>query len=159
MTRPTRSARPLALLAALTLLGTAACSPPAGGGDGGLPAGHHIKTVFVIVMENHNWSDIQGSASAPYINGTLLPLAAHAENYYDNPNHVHPSEPNYIWMEAGSNLGITNDNEPASNYQTTPDHLVTQLETAGLDWRSYQEDMPSGARCAAAASTPPSTTR
>ena len=144
MTRPTRSARPLALLAALTLLGTAACSPPAGGGDGGLPAGHHIKTVFVIVMENHNWSDIQGSASAPYINGTLLPLAAHAENYYDNPTHVHPSEPNYIWMEAGSNLGITNDNEPASNYQTTPDHLVTQLETAGLDWRSYQEDMPSG---------------
>src|SRR6266568_3275333 len=27
-----------------------------------------IKTVFVIAMENHNWSSIQGSSSAPYIN-------------------------------------------------------------------------------------------
>ncbi len=158
MTRAPHSARPLALLAAFALLGAAACGPPAadfadggtggdGGqptGDGGLPAGHHIKTVFVIVMENHNWSDIKGSPSAPYLNGTLLSLGAHAEGYYDNPAHVHPSEPNYIWMEAGSNLGITNDNDPASNYQTTPDHLVTQLEAAGLDWRSYQEGMPSG---------------
>jgi phospholipase C len=123
-------------------LATAAgCHQPT---DQGSSPIQHIKTVFVIVMENHNWADIVGSPSAPYINGTLLPMAAHAEAYYDNPDSIHPSEPNYIWMEAGSNLGITDDADPAAHPLTTTDHLVTQLEVAGLDWRSYQEDMPPG---------------
>jgi hypothetical protein len=30
-----------------------------------------IKTVFVIMMENHNWSEIKDSPSAPYINQVL----------------------------------------------------------------------------------------
>jgi phosphatidylinositol-3-phosphatase len=50
------------------------------------------STVFVILMENHNWSSIKGSLDAPYIN-SLLPVASHAEQYY-NPPAVHPSEPN-----------------------------------------------------------------
>ncbi len=54
-----------------------------------------IRTVFVIVMENHNWADIAGSPAAPYINGTLLPLASHAERYASPPG-VHPSLPNYL---------------------------------------------------------------
>ncbi len=29
------------------------------------------KTVFLIMMENHNWSDIKNNSSAPYINNTL----------------------------------------------------------------------------------------
>src|SRR3954470_13337995 len=66
------------------------------------------RTVFVILMENHNWSSIIGSASAPYINNTLLTMGAHAEQYY-NPPKIHPSEPNYIWLEAGDNFGIRND--------------------------------------------------
>jgi len=102
----------------------------------------HIKTIFLIVMENHNWSDIKGDSSAPYINDTLLPMGAHAENYFDNPAAVHPSEPNYIWLEAGDNLGIDNDDDPDKNPLDTTDHLVTQLEDAGVTWRSYQEDMP-----------------
>src|SRR2546425_7986591 len=47
-------------------------------------------TVFVILMENHDWSSIKNSSSAPYINRTLLPGAAHAEHYYNPPN-LHPS--------------------------------------------------------------------
>src|SRR5262249_4719047 len=35
-------------------------------------------TVFLIVMENHNWSSILGNPAAPYINQTLLPQAASA---------------------------------------------------------------------------------
>jgi hypothetical protein len=31
-----------------------------------------IQTVFVIVLENHNWSEIKGSTKAPFINQTLL---------------------------------------------------------------------------------------
>ena len=55
------------------------------------------RTVFLIVMENQNWSAIKGSASAPYINETLLPMSSYAEQYY-NPPGVHPSEPNYLWL-------------------------------------------------------------
>src|SRR5581483_823449 len=72
-----------------------------------------VPTVFLILMENHNWSSISGSPSAPYING-LLAQASYALNY-NNPPGNHPSEPNYLWLEAGTNFGITNDNPPASN--------------------------------------------
>src|SRR6266498_4164911 len=58
------------------------------------------RTVFVILMENHNWSTIKDNPSAPYINNVLLPMGAHAEQFY-NPLSLHPSEPNYIWLEAG----------------------------------------------------------
>ncbi len=107
------------------------------------PATGAIKTFFVILMENHNWSAIKGSASAPYLNGTMLKNGAHAEQYY-NPPGLHPSEPNYIWLEAGDNLGITDDNDPGGsggNHQSTTDHLVTQLQAKGISWKSYQEDI------------------
>src|SRR5437870_7628022 len=104
-----------------------------------------IHTVFLILMENHDWSSIKGSPSAPYINDTLLPIASHAEQYY-NPPGVHPSEPNYLWLEAGTNFGIRNDKPPARNHQRTASHLVNLLEAAGLSWRAYQEDI-SGIDC------------
>jgi len=104
-----------------------------------------IHTVFLILMENHDWSSIKGSPSAPYINDILLPIASHAEQYY-NPPGVHPSEPNYLWLEAGTNFGILNDNYPSSNHQSSTSHLVNLLEAAGLSWRAYQEDI-SGAAC------------
>ncbi len=103
-------------------------------------------TVFLIVMENHNWRDIHGSASAPYINGTLLSIGAHAERYM-NPPGLHPSEPNYIWLEAGDALGITDDNGVATNHRSSTHHLVNQIEAAGLGWKSYQEDID-GMTCA-----------
>ena len=108
-------------------------------------SGHALKTVFVIVMENHNWSSIQGSSSAPYINHTLLPQASYALQYYNPPGN-HPSEPNYLWLEAGANLGITNDNSPQINHRSTTRHLVTLLNDAGIPWKSYQEDI-SGSTC------------
>jgi hypothetical protein len=103
------------------------------------------RTVFLILMENHNWSDIKNSLSAPYINMTLLPMASHAEQYY-NPPGIHPSEPNYVWLEAGTNFGISNDANPSANHQNTTQHLVTLLNKASLSWRSYQEDS-SGTVC------------
>ena len=99
---------------------------------------HAIKSVFVIVMENHDWNDIKGSASAPYINGTLLKQGAHAEKY-TSPQNIHPSEPNYIWLEAGDDLDIADDDDPNLNYRTTKNHLTRQMENAGVGWKSYQE--------------------
>ncbi len=107
---------------------------------------HAIKTVFLIVMENHNWSDIKGSASAPYVNKTLLPAGAHAEAYFDNWKGMHPSEPNYIWFEAGDNLSISDDDTPAANHRTTKKHLTSLLDDANVSWKSYQEGI-SGTDC------------
>ena len=105
----------------------------------------NVKTVFIIVMENHNWSSFKGSPSAPYINGTLLPQASHAEQYFNPPN-LHPSLPNYLWLEAGTNFGIFNDSDPSVNHQSTTSHLVTQLKNANVTWKTYQEDI-GGTNC------------
>jgi phospholipase C len=105
----------------------------------------NIKTVFLIMMENHNWSDVKNSPSAPYINQTLLPMASYAEQYF-NPPGIHPSEPNYLWLEAGTNFGISNDDDPTVNHQSTTQHLVTLLDTAHISWKSYQEGI-SGTVC------------
>ena len=108
-------------------------------------ASNGVKTVFIILMENRNWSGIKGSASAPYINGTLLTQGAHAENYVNVPG-LHPSEPNYIWLEAGNNFGITDDGLPSTNHLSTTAHLVNQLEQAGISWKAYAEGI-SGTSC------------
>lgn len=94
-------------------------------------------------MENTNWSLIKGSSSAPYLN-SLLAMGAHAENYFDNPKAVHPSEPNYIWLEAGDNLGITDDADPTTNHRAVTRHLVTLLSAANVSWRAYVEGISAG---------------
>jgi hypothetical protein len=121
----------------------------------------NVKHVFIILMENHNWTgnnsaaasgdpDLKGNSLAPYIN-SLIPLRAHAEQYF-NPPGIHPSLPNYLWLEAGTNFGILNDNLPLGkngekllNDQTTTQHLVTELvnHTPAITWKAYAEpDFP-----------------
>src|SRR5438105_1283411 len=87
-----------------------------------------IKTVFIILMENHDWSTIIGTTNCPYINNTLLPMSSYCRQYY-NPPGLHPSQPNYIWLEAGTNFGILNNN---SNQIHSSNHLVTLLNKAGI---------------------------
>ncbi|HEX3651988.1 MAG TPA: alkaline phosphatase family protein [Rhizomicrobium sp.] len=114
------------------------------------PKSHNIKTVFIILMENHNWTgdgakSIKGNPNAPYINDTLLPMASHTERYFNPPN-IHPSLPNYLWLEAGTNFDVLNDGPPSRNHQGTTDHLVTLLENAGVTWKGYMENI-SGRMC------------
>lgn len=108
-----------------------------------------VKTVWVILMENHNWTgnnagaaygdpDIKGSPLAPFINGKLLRTAAHAEQYY-NPPKNHPSQPNYLWLEAGTNFGVLEDTQPGQPQLTTDLHLTKLLEDANISWRAYAE--------------------
>lgn len=105
-----------------------------------MPGPRHLRTVFVLLMENANWPDLRGSADAPYLNGTLLPKSAHADRYYSPPG-VHPSEPNYLWLEGGTDYGIRDDGEPAVHRLRATDHLVTLLREAGISWKAYQEDI------------------
>ncbi len=111
---------------------------------------HHVKTVFLIVMENHNWTgasagNIKNNPEAPYINYTLLPMSSYANNY-KNPAGTHPSLPDYLWLEAGTNFGVYDDQPPSAHKLTTSNHLVKLLENAGISWRSYDEDI-SGTNC------------
>jgi len=104
-----------------------------------------IATVWIIVLENTNWAQVT-AANSPFLT-SLLPTCAHALNY-KNPPQLHPSEPNYIWLEAGSNLGMTTDNDPSSGYALvagTP-HLALQMNVRGVSWKTYQEDI-SGTDC------------
>jgi hypothetical protein len=132
-------------------------------------AAQQVKTVFVVAIENHNWTQpdhkfegkiqqIQGNPNAPFINSLVngtSPISsqvAYASAYHnamatadgDNP-HIHPSEPNYIWAEAGTNFGVANDNDPYSSKgptnQDTNQHLCSLLTKAGKTWKSYQEDI------------------
>lgn len=119
-----------------------------GGGTGGA-AWTGIPTVFVIAMENKNSSGIYGNTSAPYINNTLMAQYGHSTDYEDCTNVIIPSEPHYIWLEAGTNsFSLTDtfllDSDPsASNSTADTTHIVTQLKTAanGKTWRSYQEGL------------------
>jgi hypothetical protein len=104
-------------------------------------AGSAIQTIFIILMENHDWSQILGSPSAPYINEQLLPQSSYADQYY-NPPRLHPSLPNYLWLEAGDNFGIRDNNLPKINHQDTTDHLASYLESQGISWKTYQEGIP-----------------
>jgi hypothetical protein len=119
------------------------------------------KKVFVIAMENHNWTQpgattspapIFMSPQAPFINslvnGTsgISGQVAYATSYINAGVGVHPSEPNYIWAEAGTNFGVLNDDTPyhadcsPDTVQTTDQHLSAFLTKARRTWRSYQED-------------------
>ncbi len=106
-----------------------------------------IKHVFVIAMENHDGSQIYGNTtSAPYINNTLIPAYAHTSNFNDPLALSVPSEPHYVWMEAGTNVfsdhTFSNDNVPSSSNSTSSTaHLSTQIKNAtnGVTWMAYQE--------------------
>jgi phosphatidylinositol-3-phosphatase len=109
----------------------------------------NVRTVWVILMENHNWTgnnagaafgapDLKGNPLAPYINGTLLDTSAHAEQYYNPPGN-HPSQPNYLWLEAGTNFGVLADTQPGQPQLNTHLHLTKLLEDAGISWTAYAE--------------------
>jgi len=144
----------------------------------------NIKKIFVIAMENHNWTQpvnpfgpgvqqVFQNPSAPFINslvngsavavlnGSVVHIStqvAYAAAYHNalatpagSSTHIHPSEPNYLWAEAGTNFGVFNDNDPfkavGGTNQNTDQHSAAFLTNAGKTWRSYQEDIdltPSG---------------
>lgn len=110
-----------------------------------------VKTVFVVMMENHNWTgndagasfgdpDIKDNPLAPFVNGTLVKISAHPEQYYNPPGN-HPSQPNYLWLEAGTNFGLLADTQPGQVPGIKPHskHLVRLLQDAGISWKAYAE--------------------
>jgi phosphatidylinositol-3-phosphatase len=117
-----------------------------------------LNDIFVISMENHNFTQpssqtspnqIFGNPAAPFQKSLITPgdpnaaQTSYASNYQNAGVGIHPSLPNYIWSEAGSNLGVTNDNPPfgpGGNNQTST-NLSALLQSQGTSWKSYQEDI------------------
>ena len=98
--------------------------------------------IVILIEENHSYSSIYGSSSAPNINAlAALPNAAVFSNCHAI---THPSQPNYLQLYSGSNQGLTTDNPPASGtYPYTTPNMGAELIGAGKTFITYSEDMPS----------------
>ena len=68
----------------------------------------HLDHVFLILMENHGYSQIVGNPSAPFTN-QYAKSANSATNYFAIG---HPSSTNYLEIVGGSNFGVRSDNGP-----------------------------------------------
>jgi hypothetical protein len=122
-----------------------------------------IRTVFVIAMENHNFTQpnplsspeqIYTNPAAPYLNSLITPgnanaaQVSYATRYLNTGIGVHPSEPNYVWQEAATDFGFDADNDPTTatnslgvtNFYTAP-HFTAQLNATGILWKNYQENL------------------
>lgn len=142
-------------------------------GEGPAPKGvTPLDHVFLIMLENHGYSQVLNNPNAPFIN-QLANSANLATNYFAVG---HPSLTNYLETVGGSNFGIENDNYPDWHYATpspslnepiagtgmdaaTPaasapfnvdlpaapyvgETIADQLIAANKSWKSYQESLP-----------------
>jgi len=129
--------------AILTLLATVLVST-AFAGEGFVPKGiSDLDHVFLIMMENHGYTQILNNPNAPYIN-QLAKSANSATNYFAI---AHPSLTNYLEVVGGSNFSIHTDNYPdwhnmscitnlasgivATDHPTSP--LICPIWGAGTD--------------------------
>jgi hypothetical protein len=131
----------------------------------GAQAATPIKTVFVIALENHNFTQpagatgvpnqVFGNPAAPYINSLVTAgnanaaMTSFASNYGNVPPAIaggvplHPSEPNYVWAEAGTDpVTLRNDANPYPNNIVTAPSLSASLQSAGTSWKSYHTVVP-----------------
>lgn len=93
--------RPL-IIAAVTISSALAVEGP-------VPSGvQHLDHVFVIMMENHGYSQIINNPNLPFTDEWAA-LANSATNYFAI---AHPSLTNYLEVVGGSNFGIHSDNNP-----------------------------------------------
>ena len=90
--------------------------------------------VYVIVMENKEYSSIVGSSSAPYLN-SLIARYGQATNLYAE---THPSEPNYIALTSGGLQGTNSDGA----YDLTVPNLFDQIDASGRTWHVYAQGYP-----------------
>lgn len=90
--------------------------------------GNKVGDVFVIALENHNFTQpnptngtqqILNNPAAPFINSLITPgnpnaaQVSYATAYFNAGTGDHPSEPNYVWAEAGTDFGFHSDSDPS----------------------------------------------
>jgi phosphatidylinositol-3-phosphatase len=127
-----------------------------------------IRHVFIIVLENKNYTDTFGTSTQdPYLQKTLVPMGALLTQYYGTG---HVSLDNYIAMISGqaptpdtaddcvpgligtlgnytdvAQTGWAPQGQVVANagcvYSTRVKTLVDQMTQVRLSWRGYMEDM------------------
>src|SRR6266436_7969361 len=113
-------------------------------GEGSVPKGvPQLDHVFVIMMENHGYSQIVNNPNAPFIN-KYARAANLATNYFAI---AHPSLTNYFEIVGGSNFGVLSDNSPdwhnascttnlasgVPNTDTPPSPAICPISGSGTD--------------------------
>src|SRR5437868_10491531 len=97
-----------------------------------IPAAGHV---FVVVLENHGFSQVIGNSSMPYLN-SLASSHSLATNYFAN---THPSIGNYFMLTTG-NIETNND---AFTGTVSSDNIPRAFTAAGKTWKAYMESLPS----------------
>ncbi|MEY2485132.1 MAG: phosphatidylinositol-3-phosphatase [Verrucomicrobiota bacterium] len=118
----------------LSLLFALAASAPGNSARAQIPQYAHV---VVVVEENHNFSEIIGSPSAPYITD----LAANSALFTSSHGTEHPSQPNYLDLYSGFNQGVVADNTSLLAPFTTA-NLGASLFKAGFTFSDYSESLP-----------------
>jgi hypothetical protein len=95
--------------------------------EGPVPTGMpHLDHVWVIMMENHGYSQVVNNPNLPFTN-SMIGLANSATNYFAV---AHPSLTNYLEVVGGSNFGVHSDNYPDwHNFYCTPNLLSGTVST------------------------------
>lgn len=101
------------------------------------PSGGSVATVdhvFLLVLENHSFSNVIGSPHMTYLN-SLVTEHSLAINHFAN---AHPSIPNYFMLSVG--LPETFDDNFSG--MVTDDNVVRALSASGKTWKAYVENLP-----------------
>lgn len=93
--------------------------------------------IFVVMEENHEYSQIIGNKNAPHINGYAAAYGL-ATNY---DSVTHPSAPNYVALTGGAYFGIQDDNSWMTHKLNQPS-ITSQIDAAGLGWKAYFQTLP-----------------
>jgi acid phosphatase len=91
--------------------------------------------VFLLVEENHSYSDIIGTSTMPYLS-SLASQYGLATQYFAN---THPSIGNYFMLTTGQ----IETNDDSFSGTISDDNIVRELLKAGKTWKSYAESLPS----------------
>lgn len=94
-----------------------------------------INHVFIVVEENHSYSEIIGSGAMPYLQ-SLANQYGLATNYFAD---THPSIGNYFMLTTGQI--ISNDDKYSAT--VSEDNIVRHLVAHAKTWREYSEALPS----------------
>jgi hypothetical protein len=113
----------IALCGLLSAFGAASLFAAEGPVPQGIP---YLNHVFVVMMENHGYSQIIGNPDLPLTNA-FASESNIASNYFAI---AHPSLTNYLEITGGSNFGIHADNYPDwHNYYCSPNLLTGAVST------------------------------
>ncbi len=91
--------------------------------------------VIIVMEENHAFSSIIGSSSAPYINSLAQQGALFTQSFAVE----HPSQPNYLDLFSGSNQGVIDDSCP---HTFSTENLASELAAASQTFTGFSEDLP-----------------